>query len=246
MLDQNKTHKLCIVSVMFFLFTRNSNFFFVFIIFNVDFLFLFQSRMLLRSDRRDRRLRRPGIRATLLPSPIKKIKTPPKSTVSSTKKSAFQQSNNNTILSTAATSTTSTSDVAKKLQQQTKCNHKSLIDVNIKRLNAGNIRQQFSTSLEENACSSSIITTTEAKSTNKKRMPRIAFEKQRISSRIRKLTEKENIIGTKNAAKDCRQVVVPLVEDGECSYKYILSVSRQISILLSNIIYLHYLVYNGK
>lgn len=166
--------------------------------------------MLLRSDRRDRRLRRPGIRTTL-PSPVKKIKTPPKSSVSSTKKSAFQQSNNNTILTTT-TATTTTDVVAKKLQQQTtKCNHKSLIDVNIKRLNAGNIRQQLSTSLEENACSSSIITTTEVKST-KKKLPRIV-EKQRISSRIRKLTEKENIIITNNVTKDGRQV--PVLEDGE-------------------------------
>lgn len=181
--------------------------------------YLFQTKMLLRSDRRDRRLRRPGIRATLLPSPIKKIKTPPKSIVSSTKKSAFQQSNNNTILSTAATSTTTTDVVAKKLQQQqTKCNHKSLIDINIKRLNAGNLRQKLSTSLEENACSSSIITTTEVKS-NKKKLPRIVFEKQRISSRIRKLTEKENIIITKNVTKDGRQV--PLLEDGEFTALYI-------------------------
>lgn len=158
--------------------------------------------MLLRSDRRDRRLRRPGIRATLA-SPVKKIKTPPKSAVSSSRKSAFQQSNN--IVSTTTVASTVTT-------KQTKCNHKSLIDVNLKRLNAGNIRQQLSTSLEENACSSSITTTTEVKST-KKKVTRIVFEKQRISNRIRKLTEKENIIITQSVTKDGQEE--PLEEDGE-------------------------------
>lgn len=171
--------------------------------------------MLLRSDRRNRRLRRSGIRATL-PSPVKKIKTPPKSTtVSTTKKSAFQQSNNNTIISTTTT-TVVTPATNKKLQPPNKCNHKSLVDVNIKRLSSGNIRQKLSTSTEENACSSSIVTTSEVKSSttsNRKKLPRIVFEKQRISSRIRKLTEKENIIITKNVTKDGKKE--PLIEDGE-------------------------------